>query len=135
MKKTVIVIFSLAILVLGSFTVSAAMASAVPLAAAGTSAARSEPIIIDHSTDDIRAIPQAWIEAAKANLHIAYGHTSHGSQITTGMTGLVAFANGGGKGLSLPTNIFQYDHDSNNGGSHLHIFEGSGYDGSGRPGL
>ena len=73
----------------------------------------ASPIIIDHRTTDITMIPQAAIEQAKATLHIAYGHTSHGSQLTTGMAGLVAFANGGGLGLSLPENIFAW----NNGGS------------------
>ena len=65
-----------------------------------------QPIIIDHTTVDVTAIPQIWIEAAKNNLHIYYGHTSHGSQLVTGMDGLVDFANGGGLGLSLPADIF-----------------------------
>ena len=73
----------------------------------------AEAIIVDHTCTDITQIPQTAIEQAKANLHIAYGHTSHGSQLTTGMNGLVDFANGGGKGLSLPQDIF----DWNNGGS------------------
>ena len=38
-------------------------------------------------------MPLEWITKAKTDLHIAYGHTSHGSQITTGMSGLVSFAN------------------------------------------
>ena len=54
----------------------------------------SQPIIVDHTSTDIIAIPQQWIDQAKATLHIGYGHTSHGSQITTGMTGLVGFATG-----------------------------------------
>lgn len=70
-------------------------------------------IVIDHECTDITAIPQSAIEQAKSTLHIAYGHTSHGSQITTGMTGLVEFANGGGLGLSLPEDIFAW----NNGGT------------------
>lgn len=70
------------------------------------------PVIVDHRHTDIIQIPQSAIEVAKANLHIAYGHTSHGSQLTDGMSGLVAFANGGGLGLSLPDNIFEW----NNGG-------------------
>ncbi|MCK9464150.1 MAG: hypothetical protein M0R80_31405 [Proteobacteria bacterium] len=49
-------------------------------------------IIIDHRCADLDSIPQEWIEQAKSDLVIAYGHTSHGSQITTGMTGLVGFA-------------------------------------------
>ncbi len=50
-------------------------------------------IIIDHTSTDLSFVPLDWIEEAKDILHIAYGHTSHGSQITTGMTGLVSFAN------------------------------------------
>ena len=60
------------------------------------SVAYSEAIIIDHTCTDITQIPQWAIEQAKITLHIAYGHTSHGSQLTDGMTGLVNFANGGG---------------------------------------
>jgi len=73
----------------------------------------AELIIVDHTSTDITRIPQSAIEQAKTNLHIAYGHTSHGSQLTTGMTGLVAFANGDGLGISLPDNIFAW----NNGGT------------------
>jgi hypothetical protein len=47
--------------------------------------------VIDHTCIDLSAISTDWINAAKADLHIAYGHTSHGSQIIDGMTGLVAF--------------------------------------------
>lgn len=75
----------------------------------GLAAQVGQAIIIDHSSTDITAIPQAWIEEAKSELHIAYGHTSHGSQLTTGMTGLVGFANGGGLGLDLPQDIFAYN--------------------------
>jgi hypothetical protein len=82
-------------------------------------------IVVDHTCVDITAIPQAAIEQAKANLHIAYGHTSHGSQLITGMDGLIAFANGGGKDLSLPNDIFIF----NNGGTSgaLDLREGDGY--------
>jgi hypothetical protein len=51
-----------------------------------------EVIIIDHTCCDLSAIPAAWIEQAKEDLVIAYGHTSHGSQLVTGMEGLVGFA-------------------------------------------
>lgn len=50
-------------------------------------------LIIDHRHTDLADVPLEWIEAAKDKLHIAYGHTSHGSQIVTGMTGLTGFAN------------------------------------------
>jgi len=82
-------------------------------------------IIIDHTCTDITKIPESAINQAKSQLHIAYGHTSHGSQITDGMTGLVDFANKGGKGLSLPDDIFAW----NNGGTGgaLDLEEGDGY--------
>jgi len=44
-----------------------------------------EAIIIDHTCTDYSQIPTAWIEAAKNNLRVGYGHTSHGSQLVTGM--------------------------------------------------
>ncbi|MBD3383971.1 hypothetical protein GF407_03500 [candidate division KSB1 bacterium] len=82
-------------------------------------------IIIDHNCTDITQIPQSAIENARASLHIGYGHTSHGSQLITGMQGLIAFANNGGKGLDLPDDIFAF----NNGGSGgaLDLEEGDGY--------
>lgn len=66
-----------------------------------------EKYIIDHRSIDINDVPNYWIEKAKETLHIAYGHTSHGSQITSGMTGLVDFLgsdyawNNGGTGGAL----------------------------------
>ena len=54
------------------------------------------PIIVDHTCADLTRVPSQWIDAARDDLHIAYGHTSHGSQITTGMTGLVGFTGGVG---------------------------------------
>ncbi len=84
-----------------------------------------EAIIIDHNCTEITQIPEWAIVLAKNNLHIGYGHTSHGSQITDGMMGLVDFANSGGKELSLPEDIFAW----NNGGTDgaLDLEEGSGY--------
>jgi len=82
-------------------------------------------VIIDHTCTDITKIPESAIVQAKSQLHIGYGHTSHGSQITDGMTGLVDFANNGGKGLSLSEDIFAW----NNGGTGgaLDVEEGDGY--------
>jgi len=59
------------------------------------------------------SISSQQVQNAKNNLHIAYGHTSHGSQLTTGMTGLNDFINGGGLGISRPVDFF----DWNNGGA------------------
>jgi len=47
--------------------------------------------MIDHTCCDISAVPRSAIEDAVESLHIAYGHTSHGSQLVTGMDGLAAF--------------------------------------------
>ncbi|MBN2390304.1 MAG: DUF11 domain-containing protein [Anaerolineae bacterium] len=91
-----------------------------PTVAAGVTApdtpqARTTPLIIDHTSVDITAVPQEWIEEAKRGLHIAYGHTSHGSQLTDGMSGLVGFANGGGLGLVLPDDIFDWNEGGTDG--------------------
>jgi len=44
-----------------------------------------KPIIIDHACTDITFVPEYWIKKAKSEFRIAYGHTSHGSQIISGM--------------------------------------------------
>jgi hypothetical protein len=43
-------------------------------------------IVADHTRTAV--IPDSAVNLAKANLHIAYGHTSHGSQLVTGMGAL-----------------------------------------------
>ena len=53
----------------------------------------SQPTIVDHLCTRLADVPSEWIAAAKSNLHIACGHTSHGSRLITGMTGLAAFIN------------------------------------------
>jgi hypothetical protein len=64
-------------------------------------------LIIDHRSVNLNTVPSEWISTAKKNLHIAYSHTSHGSQIIDGMTGLVSFKgttyswNNGGSGGAL----------------------------------
>jgi hypothetical protein len=52
---------------------------------------QAQPVIIDHTCTDINQIPQQWIETAKSNLRISYGHTSHGSQLVTGITAIRDF--------------------------------------------
>ncbi len=110
--KTLRWINSFALLMLVLLPFSAGPAVAAGIKAPDAPQARTMPLIVDHTSVDITAVPQAWIEAAKQQLHIAYGHTSHGSQLTDGMSGLVGFANGG-LGLALPNNIFVW----NEGGS------------------
>ena len=85
-------------------------------------AAGAAPILIDHRDADVTRLTLEQIERAKASLHIAYGHTSHGSQLTEGMSGLVGFANGGGKGLALPTDAFAWNNGGSGGALDLHDY-------------
>lgn len=96
------------------------ISAAALLVAAGTAGAA--PILIDHRSVDVTQLTLPQIERAKAALHIAYGHTSHGSQLTDGMSGLVGFANGGGKGLALPADAFAYNNGGNGGALDLHDY-------------
>ncbi len=41
-------------------------------------------LIVDHRCTDTAAIPADWLEQVRSTLRIAYGHTSHGSQLLTG---------------------------------------------------
>ena len=64
----------------------------------------SQAIIIDHNCTKLDDIPESAILNAKQTLHIAYEHTSHGSQLMTGMSALIGQTNlNGYKG-----NIYQW---------------------------
>ena len=79
-------------------------------------------LIINHLNTDITKLSEEGINKAKSVLHIAYSHTSHGSQLTDGMTGLITFTNNGGNGLSLPINIFDWNNGGTNGALDLHDY-------------
>lgn len=81
-----------------------------------TPPAGTEPIIADHTTIKLSAVPSQWISEACQKLHIAYSHTSHGSQITDGMSGLVSF-----KGVS-----FTWNEDGSGDALHLDDYAISG---------
>jgi len=57
------------------------------LAAAGS---RGQTLV-DHTCTHLGSVPGSWITQAVADLHIAYNHTSHGSQIISGMNALETF--------------------------------------------
>lgn len=76
----------------------------------------SRQVIIDHSCTDISQIPEFWINRAKSDFKLSYGHTSHGSQIVTGMNIL--------KGM--PGSLYWFDHSGTEGGLSLHDYEPSG---------
>jgi len=57
------------------------------LIAAACQLGAQQAIIIDHTCTDISKIPDYWLEKAK-ELTTHYSHTSHGSQIPTGLDAL-----------------------------------------------
>ncbi|MCZ7547039.1 MAG: hypothetical protein M5R40_27540 [Anaerolineae bacterium] len=56
-----------------------------PFPAETAQAAFAHPVIADHRHTNITQVPAAYIELAKQQFRVWYGHTSHGSQVTTGM--------------------------------------------------
>ena len=67
------------------------------LGAGGQASNRQPALIIDHNCTMLERIPAEWIEKAKQTLHVAYGFTSHGGQLVTGMTGLISWEKGGSR--------------------------------------
>lgn len=80
--------------------------------------ASSQAIIINHNCVQIKQIPESAILEAKQKLHIAYRHTSHGSQLTDGMSGLVSFMNG----LGYPNNLYAWNNGGTGGALDLHDY-------------
>ncbi len=52
---------------------------------------------VDHNSTDLSTIPDGWVTKAKQDLHIIYRHTSHGSQLISGMNALKDFPDFTGK--------------------------------------
>jgi hypothetical protein len=73
-------------------------------------------LIIDHNCTRLNDIPAEWIDSAKAKLHIAYQHTSHGSQLIDGMNGLSDW-----KGEQ-----YEFNNGGNDGALDLHDYAMSG---------
>jgi len=97
-----------------SFFLSACIMIALlcPITAANGADGSAGPIIADHNNAtlaDLEAIPVEWINKAKSDLHIYYNHTSHGSQVADGMTGLVGFKGG----------TYAWNSSGSNGALHL----------------
>ena len=46
----------------------------------------SQGLIIDHNCLDISEIPASWIDSVQANCKMHYAHTSHGGQLTSGLS-------------------------------------------------
>ncbi len=78
---------------------------------------------IDHTKAKLSLLSSEEIENAKSKLHIAYGHTSHGSQIISGMEGLITF-----KGF-----LYSFNNGGSNGGLDLRDRPFSGASDLGNP--
>ena len=76
----------------------------------------AEAIIIDHNCTDLSKIPADWINQSKVMFNISYGHTSHGSQIVTGMN---VIKNPAGS-------LYWWDHDGTQSGLSLYDSTPSG---------
>lgn len=50
--------------------------------------AQAKPILVDHTCTDINKVPVSHLKKAQEMFRVAYGHTSHGSQLVSGMTAL-----------------------------------------------
>jgi hypothetical protein len=95
----------------------------------------SKDFVVGHTHTDLSLIPDEWITKAKELLHIAYNHTSHGSQLITGMNALETYPDFGNKyawsdttagdsdslslddrGMPSPADLSQGDADSDGDG-------------------
>lgn len=78
----------------------------------------SQAVIANHRCTKIDLIPESAIIQAEQKLHIAYGHTSHGSQITDGMSGLKTFMNNKG----YPIDLYSWNNGGTAGALDLHDY-------------
>lgn len=71
-----------------AFLLSASAVStlALPEVDEGCSASWPGGLIIDHTCIDLELAPDEYIESAQDSLRVHYAHTSHGGQITTGLS-------------------------------------------------
>lgn len=86
------------------WTVLILLAAVSPLLQAQTA------LIIDHHCTNLSLVPETAVLQAKAQYRLSYGHTSHGSQIVSGMQVL----------RSLPGSIYGFSEDGSNGTLSLH---------------
>lgn len=101
----------------------------------GASSTGPQALIVGHENTDPSVIPDEWIARAKSDLHIVYNHTSHGSQIITGLNALKNFPDFGDRyawvdsttgdadhlslddrGMPSPPDLSQGDNDSDGDG-------------------
>jgi hypothetical protein len=79
----------------------------------------AQPRVINHNCINLNQIPDEFITKAKSDLHIYFGHKSHGTQLTTG--GMQAIIN------YFPNLASKYAFNSTGANSALQIYEGDMY--------
>lgn len=74
----------------------------------------AQGILINHNCTDLTLIPAQWIDSAKANLNVTYQHTSHGSQLVSGITAIASTQGGvynfSSSGWGLDSSVFLNDY-------------------------
>lgn len=94
--------------------------------------APAQAILVDHTCASLDGVPASAIQRARETLHIAYGHTSHGSQLVTGMSDLVAFMNAKASD-AFPDNAFTFNSGGTGGALDLRDTPFSGASDLGAP--
>ena len=84
------------------------------LAVLNISQVQSQGIIIDHLSTELSVIPSNWIDSAKINLKVTYQHTSHGSQLVSGINAIASTYGGvynfSSSGYGLDPTVFLNDY-------------------------
>jgi len=74
----------------------------------------SQGLIIDHTCTDLSTIPENWIDSAQLKLKVTYQHTSHGSQLVSGITAIETVFGGvyefTSSGYGLDSSVFLNDY-------------------------
>jgi len=78
------------------------------------SISHAQSFIFDHNCSDLSVIPENWIDSAKIKLNITYQHTSHGSQLVSGITAIESVYGGvfefTSSGWGLDPSVFLNDY-------------------------
>lgn len=114
MKRVCLLLVSL--LVLAAPGVQVAAESVPSKRIAADLNAVGAPLIIDHTCTDLNKVPVGWINKARADFRLSYGHTSHGSQIVTGMEVL----------RTVYGSLYDFNDDGSGGALSLHDYEPDG---------
>ena len=85
------------------------------------SLAFAQGFVVDHTCTDLSSVPTSYLDLARSTLRVGYGHTSHGSQLVTGLdawkdTGQPRYTFAS-SGWGLVPGVFLNDYWGNAGGA------------------